>query len=239
MTLTLTRTALQQIPLLRVSAGAEAEAARRGCVLFFHGLGMPKDAQLRDLESLARRGYLAVGVDNVGHGERRYADFEARFAEDNPDNARNFLQAVLLSAREVPLLVGALTRAGLVHEGRIGIAGISMGGYITYAAAALEPRLRAAVVIVGSPEWPLAWPESPHRHLEAFARVALLSQTAGCDTVVPGRYAKVFHERLEQFYSDYAARFAYTDYPASDHLLEADWETLWRRTLEWFDKHLV
>ncbi len=47
------------------------DAAERGCILFFHGLGASKDVQLPDLESLAARGFLVVGVGGVGHGERR------------------------------------------------------------------------------------------------------------------------------------------------------------------------
>lgn len=237
--LTVTRQRLEQVPLLLVSEGDALEAAQRGTILVFHGLGASKDVQLPDLASLAQHGFLAVGVDNVGHGARRHPDFDERFSQGNPAYNEAFLEAVLETAQEVPALVDALTRQGFIEDERLGAVGISMGGYITYTAVTLEPRLKAAVAIVGSPEWLLDRPESPHRHLEAFAHVALLSQTAGRDEVVPGRYARIFHERLERLYNDHAARFAYIDYPASDHLLGADWDRLWERTLGWFDKHLV
>jgi len=226
------------VPALLVSQGDPDAAPERGCVLVLHGLGASKDVHLKELDSLAGRGFLAVGVDSVGHGERRHPDFEGRFSHDNPEFYKNFLQAVLETAREVPPLLDALTRAGFVKADRVGILGISMGGFITYKAVTLEPRLGAAVAVVASPEWPLELPGSSHRQPERFDRVRLLSQTAGRDTVVPSRYARAFHARLRERYGDYDARFAYAEYPESDHLLARDWDRLWARTLAWFGAHL-
>lgn len=230
---------LEGVPVVTVYKGSLDAATDRGCILFFHGLGASKDVQLPDLESLAARGFLVVGVDGVGHGERRYPDFARRLSQANPEFEESFLTVVLKTAEEVPLLIDNLTHAGFIRDGRIGVAGISLGGFITCAAVTLEPRLRTAVAIVGSPEWTLHLPESPHRHLERFDYVRLLSLTAGRDEVVPSHYARRFHRRLESVYSDYSARFAYAEYPDSDHLLEADWHRLWARTLAWFDEQLV
>ncbi len=36
----------------------------------------------------------------------------------------------------------------------------------------------------------------------------------------------------------YDARFAYLEYPKSDHMLANDWDPIWERTLAWFGKHL-
>lgn len=201
--------------------GDPGTAAEKGCILFFHGLGASKDVQRPDLESLASPGYLVVGVDSVGHGERRYPDFDSRLSKANADFTREFLTVVLETAREVPFLLDALEHAGFIKNGRIGIAGISQGGFITYTAVTLEPRLKVAVSVVGSPRWTLERPESPHLHLEAFGRVFLLSQNAAQDELVPSRDARDFHQRLGRVYPDHAARFVYAEY-ASDHLLEAD-----------------
>jgi uncharacterized protein len=230
---------LAGVPALLVARTDFRVAAARGCTVVFHGLGASKDAQLKELESLAGQGFLAVGVDNVGHGERRYPDFDRRLSQNNPEFSENFLRAVLETARETPRLLDALLRQGLAREDRIGALGISMGAFISYTAVTLEPRLRAVVALVGSPAWPLDLPASPHRQLERFDRVRLLSQTAGRDTVVPSRYARAFHGRLREIYGDYDVRFAYAEYPDSDHLLEADWDRLWERTLGWFHEHLV
>lgn len=230
---------LAGVPALLVARTDFRSAAERGCSVVLHGLGASKDAQLKELEALAGQGFLAVGVDNVGHGERRYPDFDRRLSQDNPEFSENFLRAVLETARETPRLLDALLKEGLAREDRIGALGISMGAFIAYTAVTLEPRLRAVVALVGSPEWPLDLPASPHRQLARFDRVRLLSQTAGRDVVVPSRYARAFHGRLREMYGDYDARFVYTEYPDSDHLLEADWDRLWERTLRWFQKHLA
>ena len=221
-----------------VCQGDLGTAAEKGCVLFFHGLGASKDVQRPDLESLAARGYLVVGVGSVGHGRRRYPDFDSRLSKTNPDFTREFLSIVLETAKEVPFLVDALEQTGLVRNGRVGVAGIPQGGFITYAAVTLEPCLQVAVSIVGSPLWTLELPESPHRHLEAFSRVFLLSQNAAKDELVPSHHARDPHRRLERLYPDHAERFAYVEYAESDHLLEAHWDVLWARTLAWFDQHL-
>lgn len=226
------------VPALLVFQGDVEAAAEKGCILVFHGLGAAKDVHFKELESLAAQGFLTVGIDNVGHGERRYPDFELRFSQNNPELYQNFLQAVSETAAEVPSLLDALTESGFAKV-KIGALGISMGGYITYKAVTLEPRLRTAVCTVASPEWLLNPAESPHRQLERFSSVYLLSQTAGRDEVVPSRYARAFHERLKGKYGDYDARFAYAEYPESDHMLANDWDQIWTRTLAWFGKHLA
>ena len=90
------------VPVLPAFQGDPGTAAERGCILFFHGLGASKDVQRPDLESLAAQGYLVVGVDSVGHGERRYPDFDRRLAKINPDFTRESLTVVLETAKEVP-----------------------------------------------------------------------------------------------------------------------------------------
>ena len=217
----------------------ELKASQKGCILCFHGLTSSKDDWLHELAKIAEQGFLVVGVDNVGHGERRYPDFATRFAESNPDFYSNFLDAVAETARDVPSLLDALTEASLITKDRVGVLGVSMGGYIAYATVGLEPRIQAVATIVASPEWSPEHPESPHHHLEKFGAVKLLSQTAGKDEVVPSHYALRFHERLEEAYDDYAERFAYIDYPESNHQLNPDWERCWARTIAWFEEHLA
>lgn len=226
-------------PVLAVYEGRREDAAAKGCILFFHGLGASKDVQLSDLESLAKHGFMAVGVDNVGHGDRRYPDFDKRLSQDHSGYEKEFIHAVEATAREIPQLIEALAQVGYIRQERVGALGISMGGSITYAAILHEPRLKAAVTLVASPKWLVDEPESPHHHLEGFNTIHLLSQTGGRDTTVPSTPAREFHERLKSFYPDYNERFAYVEYPESDHLLQTDWPRCWARTLQWFDTHLT
>ncbi len=99
-----------EVPVRPVAHGDAEAAAKRGCIIVLHGLGAAKDVHLKELESLAAQGFLAVGIDNVGYSERRYPDFELRFSQNNPKFYLNFLQAVSETAA-VSLLLGALTES--------------------------------------------------------------------------------------------------------------------------------
>ena len=212
-------------------------AAGKGCILFYHGLGASKDSQLKELQDLADRGFLAVGIDNVGHGERRYPDFDERFSGDSADVERELQAAVLESAREIPVIIGRLRQKRLIVRGKIGVIGISMGGFIVYTAISLVPELRVAASILGSPEWRVDRPESPHHHLGAFSAIRLLSQNAGCDRAVPPQHARLFHQRLKEYYPDSEERFEYIEYSRSGHFMrEDDWNVCWAKAVGWFEK---
>ena len=62
---------LSTAPALAVWQGPRKGAVEHGTVLFHHGFTVDKQAQLPELQTLAAAGYLAIGVDASGHGERR------------------------------------------------------------------------------------------------------------------------------------------------------------------------
>lgn len=235
----LERRTFTNIPTVLLYQGRLGEAVQKGCILCYHGLTASKDIWLHDLKDIARRGFLAVGVDSIGHGERRYTDFDKRLSQTNPQFGKEFLNIVSETAKEVPLLIDELTQASFIDAGKVGMLGVSMGGFITYSAIMHEPRLTAAATVVGSPQWwMLDLPESPHHHIKSFVSIKLISQTASKDEVVPSRYARAFHEKLKAAYHDYDERFACYEYPESNHLMEPDWEQCWKSAIDWFEKHL-
>lgn len=200
-------------------------------VLWFHGFGVDKETHRKELEQIARAGFLAVGVDAAGHGERRLPDLDARIDVSREETIRFMLGLVEQTAREVPAIVRALVDDGLADAERVSAVGISMGGYLLYRAVLEEPSLRAAVAILGSPEWPEG--DSPHRHLDAFRRIALLSITAEHDENVPPGPARELHRRLGE--SD---RTRYVELPGAVHLMcAADWERTMDETLRWLAIH--
>jgi uncharacterized protein len=229
----MSRATLAGAPALVVHRGSREEALRRGAVLFFHGLNDSKEVHERELRLFAEHGLFAVGIDAVGHGERRYPDFDTRFTHENPRVEEEFLGVVQATAREVPAVLDALEKQG-AEPRRLGIGGASLGGYITYAALVGERRLRAAVPFIASPEWRLPLPASPHQHLERFFPVALFSQTAGRDEVVSPLPARRFHERLEPLYARAPERLRYREFPESMHMMRPqDWEEATRDAAEW------
>lgn len=216
----------------------EHPQAEKRCILFYHGFKGAKEKNLRELNSLAEQGYFVVGVDAVGHGARVYPDFEARFASDSSTNNSEFIKVVRESAAEVPYLIDTLKTMYAIKS--FGIAGISMGGFITYAAILQDHRLQAAVSILGSPHWEGDEEHSPERHLEKFSSIHLLSMNARKDDLVPPHFARDFQAALRDYYTDYEQRFAYVEYPNSDHFIDdEDWVDCWAKTLSWFKEHFA
>lgn len=236
------RLTLPSAPALVMFRGFPEDRARQGTILFYHGFGASKETYVSVLQRLAEAGFLVVGIDGIGHGERRYADFDERFPAFEPHLVGNmqleaaFLSAVRATAQEVPLIIDALIERGWAHPERIGISGHSFGGFVTYAAVVTDKRIQVAAPVSGSPEWKLPWPESPHLHLEKFFPTALLSQTASKDTRVLPDFARALHYRLASCYAQAPERLHYIEYPNSSHdLSEEDWEQAWNAAARWFE----
>jgi hypothetical protein len=194
-------------------------------VLFYHGLHSDKDTHRKELESLAAHGFLAVGVDAVGHGERRIPDLSSFLNRD--ELMTQVAKLLRPSVEEVPLLVECLAAEG---HSPIGLGGISFGGMLAFAAVAREPRLAAAVAILGDPRWCRPDPS-------AYAGTPLFAWNGGRDQHVDAAGAREFIRELQQLHPK--GRFEYREYPQSDHFMEPDdWTDGWSRTLSWFEQHL-
>ncbi len=236
---------LASAPALAIFRDIPEERAKLGTLLFYHGFRESKDSYLPVLQRLAEAGFLVVGIDAIGHGERRYPDFHQRFPPLEPHLSGNvqleaaFLSTVRATAQEVPLIIDALIKRGWAHAERIGIAGHSFGGFVTYAAVIADKRIQIAASVAGSPQWKLPWPESPHLHLERFFPVALLSQVGSRDTNVRPEFARTLHHQLLPYYAQAPERLRYIEYPDASHDLSArDWEQAWSMVAAWFIAHL-
>lgn len=222
------------VPLLL--ATPDDAAAPLPAVLWFHGFGVDKETHRKELRQLAEAGFLAVGVDAAGHGARRLPDLDARQAAPHEQALRTMTELAARTADEVPAVVRALVDEGLADGARIGVAGVSMGGYVVYRAVLVEPAIRAAVAILGSPEWSEG--DSPHRHPDGFRRTALLSVTAERDENVPPAGARELHRRLAEA-DPGSARHRYVELPGAVHLMaEAHWNQAMDETLGWLSLHL-
>ncbi|MBI5542484.1 MAG: alpha/beta fold hydrolase [Deltaproteobacteria bacterium] len=217
-----------------------------GTVLVYPGMGAAKEVQVKECRALAEAGLLAVAVDAVGHGGRRWRDFEARMS--SPQAHAHFLEMIDRSAREVPAILDGLKALLGDATGRFGITGISMGGFIAFAAAAHEPRLEVIVPVLGSPDWSVCargdealLAHSPHRSPGAFAPRPLLALNAGRDRNVPPEPTREFvEELLRPLYSgELGSRLEYHEYPESEHQMRPeDWEDLWGRVVSWMGRYL-
>ncbi len=226
---------IADIPALIYFSESPEKAGERGTILLYHGLGASKEKNAKELASLACAGFLAIGIDNVGHGERRYADYDHKFSSWEGDFEQNFLTAIRETVDEVPRLFDTLIEMGYSNPHKLGVTGISMGGFITYGAVVHERRLKAAAPVLGSPKWRINHSGSPHHNTDNFFPTALLSQNAGDDEHVSPRPAREFIEVLKPYYQEAPERLKHVEFPGVRHIMpEKEWNELWHNVLEWF-----
>jgi dienelactone hydrolase len=119
-------------------------------MVLVHGGGGTAFKQWAEL--WAKRGYVALAMDLAGHGPGRKRlpdggpdqDDKSRFDADTVKDHWSY-HAVANVVRGVSLLAGLPE----VDPGRIGITGISWGGYLTCIVAGLDDRLKVAVPVYG------------------------------------------------------------------------------------------
>jgi hypothetical protein len=195
---------------------ADAGASPRRAVLWFHGFNADAETHRPELERFARAGFDAYGVDAVGHGSRRWPDLEERVAAPREEAKRTMLEIADATAAEVPGLVDGLLAEGVES---VSVVGVSMGGYVVYRALLLEPRLHAAVAILGSPEG---------LDFDRFAGLRLLSITAERDENVPPDTARALHAYLGNTATNYL------ELEGVQHLLDAEsWERAIATAIRW------
>ena len=209
----------------------------RAAVLLYHGLHSQKEAMEKEMWSLAQSGFMAVGVDAIGHGQRQspreWNDPEVRFG------------TLRQTAMEAPRLVGHL-RERFPQLQSVGAVGVSLGGFTLFSALVEHPGLLdAASILLGSPRWPginedsPLWQHSPHHWPDRYYPSALLVQNATQDEYVETHEAANFCQILRPHYARAPHRLSYREYPHSSHFMRAqDWEVAWGQTLDWFDRYL-
>jgi pimeloyl-ACP methyl ester carboxylesterase len=139
----LTSRRIAEIPCLMLAPADPVEFAPWALVL--HGLGRHKENMLPTLYAFARQGLRAIACDARLHGERPGAqERDARLERDYVGTMAEILEG---TSADISRLLDAL------EVSQAGIHGVSLGGFIAFAAFADEPRLSAAVVAMGSPDW--------------------------------------------------------------------------------------
>jgi dienelactone hydrolase len=219
-------------------------AVRLPTVLWFHGFRSDALAQAAELQRCAAAGFLAVGVDAVGHGARRDASIATRITEAPGGALEVMLSCVDATIEELPSAISALVAIHHADASRISAVGTSMGAFLIYRAIQRAVSWRAAVALLGSPEWPSAFGPSL-TSVDAY-RVPLLSVTASDDQSVPPLATRRFHERLvhERPVHDGHAHDraptpqAYHELAGSGHLTSAaHWAEAMHVTMSWLQQH--
>jgi dienelactone hydrolase len=118
-------------------------------VIVMHGTGGKKEDELSLLRRLARRGFVAVAIDGRYFGERAHRSSDYDDAIVRAFHGSGEHPFYYDTVWDILRLVDYLQTRPDVDGKRIGLSGISKGGTETYLAAAVDPRIAAAVPFIG------------------------------------------------------------------------------------------
>jgi dipeptidyl aminopeptidase/acylaminoacyl peptidase len=123
-------------------------------VLMTMGLDSTKEELLTFEMDFLRRGMAILAFDGPGQGEAEY-DFPIRYDYENV---------------VAPVIDWLTANVRDVDSGRIGIWGISLGGYYVPRTVAFEKRIRAAIANCGPYNWGALWQKLPGLTRDAYTR---------------------------------------------------------------------
>jgi predicted esterase len=98
--------------------------------------------------------YLVVSLDNRYHGDRKEESFREKImTADGKLNLYLLRKIKKDTVEDITTLIDYFITNYTIDKDRIGMIGISMGGYITYASLIKESRIKVAIPFISSPFW--------------------------------------------------------------------------------------
>ena len=246
------RCTIDGIPTLSCS---QRDAGPKPLILLAHAFNGSKEYWQARLETLAESGSYAVAFDNKGHGQRRESGFKARVFSEGRLNVYEVRRLIKETADDVPKLINHFVAKEQVDAARIGMIGVSMGGFITYRALVIEERIKVAALIIASPyfdEVPRDVPTvdrpeiqqtleaysreySPGYHLDRFYPRAILIQTGERDNHIDGKRVEQFYRELAPYYRERPDNLGFAMEENTAHEFT---ESMWDKAAKWLQKHL-
>ena len=249
----LTTEVVDGIPVL---ACVQRDTRRKPLVILSHGFRGNKEGWTPHLQTLAGRGCHAVALDNRNHGARQEPDFVSQVFEGGRLKVHEVRRLIKETADDVSRLIDHFSRAGGIDRNRIGVCGVSMGGFATFRALVIEKRITVAAPIIASPYWDdvpqgvpvaedsdsrqaldrISQESSPALFPERFFPRPLLIQIGSEDRHYDGGRVREFAERLRSGpYRDDAPRLRLIVHEGVGHECTSD---MWAHVLAWFDEYL-
>ncbi len=136
---------IEDIPVLHV-VKEKIYIEKAPLVIFVHGFESAKEHNLHYAYLLAEKGFRVVLPEIMFHGERQKdsSKMEVMF---------KFWEIILKTIHEIDVIKNYYVQNGYTDPERIGLVGTSMGGIITCGALTKYPWIKAAVVLMGSPNY--------------------------------------------------------------------------------------
>lgn len=232
----------------------------KSVVIALHGWTGNKEGMLTNYLRMADAGFCTISVDARMHGDRLDPEFWGKFAENFP---KTFFTIVVETVKDISQIVDYLETRDDINPAKIGIMGVSMGGFITLVAAFLERRLKVAVSVIGAANFPLFvdrmvslkvlpfneksmcqpdgemeklyWNYDPHNNLEKFPLTALLLIGGLLDQFIPKEGVEGLYEALKPYYGAYEDRLKLKFFNVG-HTYTPEMEV---EVIKWFREHLM
>ena len=135
------------------------------CIVFLHGYGGSKEDILSAAELIAAEGYAVIAIDAEFHGERKEEGKEL-YSPNLSESRNGIIQTIIDLRRAVDYLE---TRPEIDKE-KIGYVGGSMGGILGAIFIGVEPRIKAAALLVAGGNMSLMIRKSKHHTMPAIRR---------------------------------------------------------------------
>jgi dienelactone hydrolase len=224
-------------------------------VVLCHEFTESKEMWRGHLPELATLGYFAVAVDNRAHGEREGTPFKSLALVDGKVDVCAVRRLIKETADDIPPLLDHFVAQDGIDGDRIGMVGVSMGGYATFRVLAMDSRIRVAATIIASPYWddtPADMPVhtdpeaqqglksysmkySPAQFAERFYPRALLIQLGREDIHFNQERVVKFHRDLETLYQDAPEKLELVVHEGVRHKFIPP---MWEHAKKWLQKYL-
>lgn len=140
----ITKTYIDEIPCLIVTQKCKQQRALP-VIVYFHGFTSAKEHNLPLAYLLAQKGFRVILPDSLHHG-KRYENIS------NVERQLSFWDIVIQNVNELAHIKQYLEQHKMLSNGKIGVAGTSMGGITTSAALRKYPWIHSGAILMGSPK---------------------------------------------------------------------------------------
>jgi len=228
-------------------------------VMCIHGWTGNKESMLRHCVRVADAGFLAVAVDARMHGER----IDVAFCNKTSENfARTFYSVVSETAADLSQAVDYLVERPDVDPNRVGLMGVSMGGFVSLIATQLEKRVKVVASVLGAGDFEVFGERvssqkvlpydqklaghldeeteklirncDPLGNLEKFPPTTLLLMGGSTDPLIPKEGIVQLHEGLKPLYASSPGNLKLSMYDVG-HEYTQEMEA---EVVQWFTEHL-
>lgn len=221
-------------------------------IIFSHGFLCKKEDWKEYMKEAAEMGYYSVALDNRLHGERK--GFDSVTSEEGID-FYEICRTIKDNADDITVLIDYFYTKTEIDKDRIGMVGVSMGGFTTYRAVVIDKRIKVAIPIISSPVWedipgdyyadnnPEIYNKlfsfgkqyAPSSFVGKFHPTALLMQVGSEDKHFNVEKLKLFEQNVKGYYKDDLSKFELIVFDGIGHEFT---EEMWNNAKAWLSKYL-